>query len=120
MIATVGTDAEGNVYNINADTAAAEIAAALNAENIITLTDIPGLLHNVDDPDSLIPLVKMDDIPKLMEEGIISGGMIPKVKSLEAAVKSGVKKAVMIDGRIEHSILIEIFSDEGIGTMFVR
>ena len=119
VIATVGTDAEGHVYNINADTAAAEIAAALDAENIITLTDIPGLLHDVEDPDSLIPLVKMDDIPQLMEEGIISGGMIPKVKSLEAAVRSGVKKAVMIDGRIEHSILIEIFSDEGIGTMFV-
>ncbi|MBR2383764.1 MAG: acetylglutamate kinase, partial [Anaerotignum sp.] len=80
----------------------------------------PGLLYNVDDPTSLIPLVKMNDIPRLMEEGIISGGMIPKVKSLEAAVKSGVKKAVMIDGRIEHSILIEIFSDEGIGTMFIR
>lgn len=120
VIATVGTDCAGNVYNINADTAAAEIAAALEAENIITLTDITGLLEDVDDPDSLIPVVKMDDIPTLMDRGIISGGMIPKIKSLEHAVKTGVKKAVMIDGRIEHSILIEMFSDEGIGTMFIE
>ena len=120
VIATVGTDMEGNIYNINADTAAAEIAAALQAENIITMTDIRGLLQNVDDPDSLISNVTMEDIPTLMDRGIISGGMIPKVKSLEAAIKAGVKKAVMIDGRIEHSILIEMFSDEGIGTMFTK
>lgn len=120
VIATVGTDLDGNIYNINADTAAAEIAAALQAENIITLTDIRGLLQDVNDPDSLISTVTMDDIPMLMERGIINGGMIPKIKSLEAAIKAGVKKAVMIDGRIEHSILIEIFSDEGIGTMFTK
>lgn len=120
VIATVGTDLDGNIYNINADTAAAEIAAALQAENIITLTDIRGLLQDVNDPDSLISTVTMDDIPTLMERGIINGGMIPKIKSLEAAIKAGVKKAVMIDGRIEHSILIEIFSDEGIGTMFTK
>ena len=120
VIATVGTDLDGNVYNINADTAAAEIATALQAENIITLTDIRGLLQDVDDPDSLISTVTMDDIPTLMERGIISGGMIPKIKGLEAAIKAGVKKAVMIDGRIEHSILIEMFSDEGIGTMFTK
>lgn len=120
VIATVGTDHEGNTYNINADTAAAEIAAALQAENIITLTDIRGLLQDVDNPNSLIPLVQMADIPALMEKGIISGGMIPKVKSLEKCIRSGVKKAVMIDGRIEHSILIEMFSDEGIGTMFTE
>lgn len=120
VIATVGTDLEGNVYNINADTAAAEIATALQAENIITLTDIRGLLLDVNDPDSLISNVTSKDIPKLMEDGIISGGMIPKIKSLDKAVNSGVKKAVMIDGRIEHSILIEIFSDEGIGTMFTK
>lgn len=120
VIATVGTDAEGNVYNINADTAAAEIAAALQAENIITLTDIRGLLRDVEDTDSLIPVIKVDEVEALTAEGIISGGMIPKVKSLEKAVRSGVKKAVMIDGRIEHSILIEMFSDEGIGTMFIK
>lgn len=120
VIATVGTDCNGNIYNINADTAAAEIAAALQAENIITLTDIRGLLQDVNNPDSLISSVTTEDIPLLMENGIISGGMIPKIKSLENAIRSGVKKAVMIDGRIEHSILIEMFSDEGIGTMFTK
>ena len=117
VIATVGTDKEGNVYNINADTAAAEIATALQAENIITLTDIRGLLKDVNDDESLITHVTVDEVQGLVEAGIISGGMIPKVMGLEKAVREGVKKAVMIDGRIEHSILIEMFSDEGIGTM---
>ena len=117
VIATVGTDNEGNVYNINADTAAAEIATALQAENIITLTDIRGLLRDVNDDESLITCVKVDEVQSLVDEGIISGGMIPKLMGLEKAVRAGVKKAVMIDGRIEHSILIEMFSDEGIGTM---
>ncbi len=120
VIATVGTDCKGQTYNINADTAAAEIAAALKAENIITLTDIRGLMGDVSDEKSLIPVVKIDEVEKLMEDGIISGGMIPKVKSLRKSVLSGVEKAVMIDGRIEHSILIEMFSDEGVGTMFVK
>ena len=120
VIATVGTDAEGNVYNINADTAAAEIATALQAENIITLTDIRGLLRDVNDDESLISHITVDDVQGLVEEGIISGGMIPKVQGLEKAVREGVKKAVMIDGRIEHSILIEMFSDEGIGTMLTK
>ena len=117
VIATVGTDNEGNVYNINADTAAAEIATALQAENIITLTDIRGLLKDVNDDESLISHITVDEVQGLVEEGIIGGGMIPKVQGLEKAVRAGVKKAVMIDGRIEHSILIEMFSDEGIGTM---
>ena len=117
VIATVGTDNEGNVYNINADTAAAEIATALQAENIITLTDIRGLLRDVNDDESLISHITVDEVQGLVEEGIIGGGMIPKVQGLEKAVREGVKKAVMIDGRIEHSILIEMFSDEGIGTM---
>ena len=117
VIATVGTDAEGHVYNINADTAAAEIATALQAENIITLTDIRGLLRDVNDDESLISHITVDEVQGLVEAGIISGGMIPKVQGLEKAVREGVKKAVMIDGRIEHSILIELLSDEGIGTM---
>ena len=117
VIATVGTDAEGNVYNINADTAAAEIATALQAENIITLTDIRGLLRDVNDDASLISHITVDEVQGLVNEGIIGGGMIPKVQGLEKAVRAGVKKAVMIDGRIKHSILIEMFSDEGIGTM---
>ncbi|WP_313529913.1 acetylglutamate kinase [Anaerotignum sp.] len=120
VIATVGTDCKGQTYNINADTAAAEIAAALKAENIITLTDIRGLMRDICDEDSLIPVVKIDEVEKLVSDGIISGGMLPKVKSLEKSVLSGVEKAVMIDGRIEHSILIEMFSDEGIGTMFMK
>ena len=120
VIATVGTDKEGYVYNINADTAAAEIATALQAENIITLTDIRGLLKDVNDDESLITHVTVDEVQGLVEAGIISGGMIPKVMGLEKAVREGVKKAVMIDGRIEHSILIEMFSDEGIGTMISK
>ena len=117
VIATVGIDDNGQVYNINADTAAAEIAASLGAENIITLTDIPGLMKDVNDKNSLIPEIHVDEIDSLIESGIIYGGMIPKVRSLEVAVRSGVKKAVMIDGRIPHSILIEMFSSEGIGTL---
>ena len=120
VIATVGTDEHGQVYNINADTAAAEIAAALGAENLITLTDIRGLLRDVKDDSSLIPSVKLHEVQGLIDEGVISGGMIPKIKSCAKAIESGVQKAVMIDGRIEHSILIEMFSDEGIGTMFTK
>ena len=120
VIATVGIDNEGQVYNINADTAAAEIASALKAENIVTLTDIPGLLRDVNDVDSLISEIHVDEIEGLINDGIISGGMIPKVKSLEKAVREGVNKAVMIDGRIPHSILIEMFSDEGIGTLMTK
>ena len=120
VIATVGVGDDGTVYNINADTAAAEIASALKAENIITLTDIRGLMADVNDEKSLIPVVKVSDVQALIQKGIISGGMIPKVRSCEKAVRFGVKKAVMIDGRIPHSILIEMFSDEGIGTMFVQ
>ncbi len=117
VIATVGIDEDGQVYNINADTAAAEIATALNAENIITLTDIPGLLQDVNDTSTLISHISVDDVEELIKNGIISGGMIPKMKSCEKAVRSGVKKAVMIDGRVPHSILIEMFSHEGIGTL---
>lgn len=120
VIATVGTDCQGQTYNINADTAAAEIAAALKAENIITLTDIRGLMGDISNENSLIPVVKIDEVETLINDGIISGGMIPKVKSLKKSVLSGVEKAVMIDGRIVHSILIEMFSDEGVGTMFIK
>lgn len=120
VIATLGTDCNGHIYNINADTAAAEIAAALNAENIITLTDIRGLMQDVTNEDSLIPVVHMNELEHLINSGIIQGGMIPKVQSLARAITSGVEKAVMIDGRIEHSILIEMFSDEGIGTLLTK
>lgn len=120
VIATVGVDDAGMAYNINADTAAAEIASALKAENMIALTDIRGLMNDVNDENSLIPVVRVDEVDALIADGKVSGGMIPKVRSCQKAVQDGVKKAFMIDGRIPHSILIEMFSDEGIGTMFVK
>lgn len=117
VIATMGMDEAGNVYNINADTAAAEIAMALQAENMLTLTDILGLMENVSDHSTLIPSVHVDEIDGLISRGVVAGGMIPKLRGLEKALRGGVKKAVMIDGRIPHSILIEMFTNEGIGTL---
>lgn len=119
VVSTIGYDDEGNIYNVNADTAAAAIAGALDAESLILMTDIKGLLENRDDPESLIKKVYVSDIPALVKQGIISGGMIPKIECCKEAIRRGVKKAVIIDGRVEHSLLIEILSDEGIGTMFV-
>ncbi len=118
VIATVGTDETGQVYNINADTAAARIASELGAENIILMTDIRGLLEKKEDEDTLIPCVQVSDVPYLKKQGIISGGMLPKVDCCVEAVRRGVGSAVILDGRIPHSILIEILSDEGIGTLF--
>ena len=118
VIATVGTDETGQVYNINADTAAARIASELGAENIILMTDIRGLLEKKEDESTLIPYVQVSDVPYLKKQGVISGGMIPKVDCCVEAVRRGVGSAVIIDGRIPHSILIEILSDEGIGTLF--
>lgn len=120
VIASVGTDDEGHTYNINADTAAAEIAGALGAENMILVSDIPGLLQDKDDDSSLIPLVHVYEVKGLMDKGIISGGMIPKIDCCVRAIRQNVKKAVIIDGRIPHSILIEMLSTDGIGTMFQR
>ncbi|MDD2190478.1 MAG: acetylglutamate kinase [Eubacteriales bacterium] len=117
VIATIGADKNGQTYNINADTAAAAIAGALKAEKLILMTDVRGLLMNKDDEDSLISKINIEDVPRLIEEGIIDGGMIPKIKSCIDGIKNGIKEAVIIDGRIEHSILIELFSDEGIGTL---
>ncbi len=119
VISTVGCDNDGNVYNINADTAAAKIAAALGAECLISMTNISGILRDKDDPDSLIQVIKAKEADKLYEEGIVSGGMIPKVQCCVDAVNSGVKKVFIIDGRIPHSIIIEMLTDEGAGTMFV-
>lgn len=120
VVATIGVDQTGQVYNINADTAAADIAAALNAEKLITMTDVRGVLRDKDDDESLIGRIKISDIPDLVGGGIISGGMIPKIESCVAAMRGGLNEAVIIDGRIEHSILLELFSDSGIGTLFVR
>lgn len=119
VVSTVGYDDEGNVYNINADTAAAAIAGALDAEGLILMTDIKGLLENKDDPDSLIKKVYVSDIPALIKQGIISGGMIPKIECCKEAIRRGVKKVFITDGRVSHSILVEILSDEGSGTMFL-
>ena len=118
VISTVGCDNEGNVYNINADTAAAGIAGALKAECFISLTDIAGILRDKNDEDTLIPEICVSDTPRLMEEGVIAGGMIPKVECCTEAIRRGVKKVFIIDGRIPHSILIEMFTSAGIGTMF--
>lgn len=118
IVATVAGGYDGNVYNINADLAAAQIAAKLGAKKLILMTDIRGLLRDVEDPDSLIPVVNVSEVPMLKRDGIIKGGMIPKIDCCVEAVRNGVSRAHIIDGRIEHSILLELFSDEGIGTMF--
>ncbi len=120
VVSTVGCDKEGNVYNINADTAAAKIAGELRAESLISMTDISGILENKDDPTTLIPKITLAEAPKLIEDGIISGGMLPKVECCTNAIKWGVNKVFIIDGTIPHSILIETLTDEGIGTMFVE
>ncbi|MGN0550273.1 MAG: acetylglutamate kinase [Acutalibacteraceae bacterium] len=118
IVSTVAGGYNGEVYNINADTAAAQIAAKLGACKLILMTDIRGLLRDKENEDTLIPVVNVSDVPSLKREGVISGGMIPKIDCCVEAVRQGVKRAHIIDGRIEHSILIEMFSDEGIGTMF--
>ena len=117
VVSTIGCDEEGNVYNINADTAAAYIAGAMGAERMFAMTDISGILRDCNDPTSLIPHVTVSEAKKLFEEGVISGGMIPKVQCCIDAIDHGVKKVVIMDGRIPHSLLIETMTDEGAGTM---
>ena len=119
VVSTIGCDSEGNSYNINGDTAAAYIAGALQAENLIMTTDILGLLRDVNDPSTLITKVTVNEAKQLYKEGVISGGMIPKVDCCIEAITEGVKKVVILDGRVPHSILVEILTDEGIGTMVV-
>jgi acetylglutamate kinase len=118
VISTIGCDNEGNVYNINADTAAAELAASLKAESLFLMTDISGILRDKEDESTLIPVITYQQAFTLKAEGIISGGMIPKVDCCISALEGGVKKAFIIDGRIPHALLIETLTDEGIGTMF--
>ncbi|MBO5938061.1 MAG: acetylglutamate kinase [Clostridia bacterium] len=119
VVSTVGYDEEGHTYNINADTAAARIAGQLKCESLISMTDIDGILRDKDDPSTLISKINVSDAPQLVREGIISGGMIPKVNCCIEAIRQGVGKVFIIDGRIPHSILVETLTDEGIGTMFV-
>lgn len=120
VISTVGCDEEGNIYNINADTAAARIAGELQAESLISMTDISGILRDKDDPSTLIGEITTDEAAKLIEEGIVAGGMIPKVECCVNAIEWGVQRVFIIDGRIPHAILMETLTDEGIGTMFVK
>lgn len=117
VIATLGCDDEGNTYNINGDTAAAYIAGALQAERLLMMTDVPGVLRDKDDLSTLISEMSVEEAKQLREQGIIAGGMIPKVECCVEAIRSGVKKVVIMDGRIPHSILMELLTDEGAGTM---
>ena len=120
VIATVGMDRDGVPFNINADTAAAEIAVALHAEKLVSMTDIAGLLYDKNDETTLIPEVELGDIERYKREEIIAGGMLPKIEGMADAIRKGVREAVIIDGRVPHSILLEMFSDRGAGTMFYR
>ncbi len=120
VVSTVGYDDDGNVYNVNADTAAAMIAGDLQAEGMILMTDIRGLLEDKNDESTLIKKVCVSEIPSLIKKGIISGGMIPKIECCKEAIRRGVEKVFITDGRVNHSILMELLSDEGMGTMFVN
>ena len=117
VISTVGCDREGHMYNINGDTAAARIACALGAERLIMMTDIEGILRDKDDPDTLVPELSLPEARELLRHGVISGGMIPKVECCVDAVERGIKNVVILDGRVPHSILMELLTDEGAGTL---
>ncbi len=117
VVSTIGCDRQGNAYNINGDTAAAYIAGALGAQRLIMMTDIDGILRDKDDPSTIIPQLTISEIEKLIGEGVISGGMIPKVDCCMEAIHKGVKNVVIMDGRVPHSILMELLTDEGAGTM---
>ena len=117
VVSTVGCDKEGNVYNINADTAASYIAGAMKAERLITMTDIPGILRDVNDPESLIKRVNIQEARQLFADGIVTGGMIPKVECCIEAVERGVHRVTILDGRVPHAVLLELLTDEGAGTM---
>ena len=120
VVSTVASDRMGNTYNINGDTAAAYLAGALGAERLIMMTDISGILMDKDDPSTLIPRITVSEAKKLYADGVISGGMIPKVDCCIEALEHGVNNVVIMDGRIPHSILMELLTDEGAGTMVTR
>ena len=117
VVATIGTDLEGQAYNINADTAAGAVAEAVRAEKLVYLTDVIGVLRDVADPESFITTASADELDKLIEEGVLTGGMIPKVTSCTRAVRNGVAHAHILDGRVPHALLLEMFTRDGIGTM---
>ena len=120
VISPVGIADNGTSLNLNADTAAGEIASSVDSEKLIILTDVPGVLKDPNDPDSLIQRIKVDEVPDLIEQGIISGGMIPKIETCVKAINDGVKSCHIIDGRKKHSLLLEIFTKNGIGTMIYK
>lgn len=120
VVAPVAVGPEGESYNVNADTAAGELAVALGADKLIILTDVEGILENREDKDSLLSVIRADDVPDLIARGIIDGGMIPKVECCTRALYGGVNTTHILDGRVPHSILLEVFTDKGIGTMVVR
>ena len=120
VISPVGIAEDGTSLNLNADTAAGEVASAVGAEKLIILTDVPGVLRDFEDPSSLIPIIRVDEIPQLIEEGVISGGMIPKIETCVRAIENGVESCHIIDGRKKHSLLLEVFTTDGIGTMICK
>lgn len=117
VVATIGIGAAGQAYNINADTAAGAIAAALSADKLVYLTDVPGVQADRDDPSSLIGQIDATDVDRLVKEGVVDGGMIPKVEAAAHALRSGVRRAHILDGRVPHALLVELFTDSGVGTM---
>ena len=117
VVATVGIGAAGQAYNINADTAAGAIAAALDADKLVYLTDVAGVQTDVDDPASLIGQLSAGEVARLIEDGVVVGGMIPKLEAAAQAVKDGVRRAHVLDGRVAHALLVELFTDAGMGTM---
>ena len=120
VLTPLGTGADGQIYNINADTAACRIAEAVHARKLVFLSDVPGVLRDPADPASVIPSICTGDIPGLIADGTLSGGMLPKLASCVHALDSGINKVHMIDGRVRHSLLLELFTDHGIGTQIVR
>ena len=120
ILSSTGSDENGQCYNINADTAAAQIAIALKARRLVYLSDVPGLLKNPNDPKSLLSSLPVNQVEPLIKEGIISEGMLPKVNSAVEALNKGVNRVHFIDGRLAHSILLEIFTDQGIGTEIIH
>jgi acetylglutamate kinase len=120
VIAPIATDPEGGTWNINADTAAGEIAAALQAEKLVFLTDTPGVLRNTDDPETLIHNLSYSEVAQLTKEGVIAGGMIPKIEACIKALDAGVARTHIVDGRVPHALLLEIFTDKGVGTLVSR
>ncbi|MGH8919247.1 MAG: acetylglutamate kinase, partial [Actinomycetes bacterium] len=117
VVATVGIGAAGQAYNINADTAAGAIAAALGADKLVYLTDVPGVQADRDDPASLLGRISATDVDRLVSQGVVNGGMIPKVEAAAHAVRAGVRRAHILDGRASHALLVELFTDTGVGTM---